>query len=65
MMQVLAVWIAYSSFDGALIPLLAGNAWTYPLIFLAVALMPGFRAATTLVNNIDKWVDKIQSSLAN
>lgn len=57
------IWIAYTSFDGAIYPFMRGYAWVYPLIFLAFAIVPGIRAITALINSIDKWSDLIHGKL--
>lgn len=58
------IWIAYTSFDSAIIPFMSGLTVVYPLVFLAFAILPGVRAMTALVNSIDKWSDLIQGKLA-
>lgn len=50
-----AVGIAYTSFEGLVHPFLLDTPWVYPLVFLAIAILPVVRVASTLLGSVDKW----------
>ncbi len=57
LIQVLAVAIAYVAFRSAVNLLFPGWYWAYSVGLLAIALIPGIKAAVTIVNSVDKWYD--------
>ncbi len=57
LVQLLAVWIAYASFNGIFNLMLPEWSWAYSATFLALALLPAIRASITLINSVDKWID--------
>lgn len=57
LVQLLAIWIAYTSFSRVFDLVLLEWSWAYSLSLLGIALIPGVRAGVTLIKSVDKWID--------
>ncbi|RSN76307.1 zinc ribbon domain-containing protein [Candidatus Methanodesulfokora washburnensis] len=45
-------------------PFLIGATWVYSLIFLAVAILPAIRIASTLLGSIEKWTTLLHKGIS-
>jgi len=50
-----AIWVVYVSLSGVVTPSLTDGSWAYPLLFLAIALVPTIRITHALLRSTDKW----------
>lgn len=51
--QVAALWLLYVSFKGVSTNVFASAPWAYPLIFLALAIVPTVRVVASIVQSLE------------
>ncbi len=56
--------IAYSMFDGLILPLMRGFSWAYSLVFLLIAIAPLYGLVMTLYRSSEKITDLLSGKVA-
>lgn len=60
---LVAIVIAYTSYQPIILPFLMPDDWIYHLVFFIAALIPAYIIASTLMKNIDKWTGHIYTNV--
>ncbi len=63
LIQVLAIVVVYFALQPIFNFLFADWYWAYSVTFVVIALVPGLKAGLTIINSIDKWLDKEEQSV--